>query len=104
MTLPEIGDGVWIDFARGDPGFPVWTGGWSVKGEIPSTTPKYKSFNTSAGHKIVVDDDNNELKLIHADGAEIALTRNGITLKIGSSSIVLSNMEVNINHGGLVVR
>lgn len=104
ITLPEIGDGVWIDFVRGNPSTPVWTGSWWAVGEMPPTTAKCRSLVTSAGHKIVVDEDNDELKLVHANGAEITLTNNSITLKIGSSSIVLSGQDVNINNGGLVVR
>jgi len=104
IALPEKGDGVWIEFARGDPRSPIWTGFWWAKDEKPLTRgAKTRSLITSAGHKIILDDDNNELILIHSNGAEIKATSDNITLKSQSAQIVLSGKKVNINNGALVV-
>ena len=27
-ALPKVGAGVWIEFEKGDPNFPIWTGYW----------------------------------------------------------------------------
>ena len=36
FTAPMIGSGVWIEFERGDPDYPVWVGGyWGSAAEVP---------------------------------------------------------------------
>jgi hypothetical protein len=60
---PEVGDGVWVCFERGDPGLPkVYWGGWygkpSDKNDVPSefqssaegTSPYKRGWKTKAGH------------------------------------------------------
>lgn len=106
LMLPKTGDGVWIEFEAGDISRPIWTGfWWSNSEEIPDPASKEtRVLVTPKGHKIVIDDENDKFCLIHASGPEIKLTSDEITLKIGSSQIVLSSSEVNINNGALVVK
>lgn len=61
-------------------------------------------LETPNGHKIVINDESGELCLHHASGSEIKLTYNEISLKIGSSQIVLNPLEINMNNGALKVR
>lgn len=28
LAVPPIGGGVWIEFEKGDPDYPIWVGGW----------------------------------------------------------------------------
>ena len=36
FTVPPIGAGVWIEFEKGDPDYPVWVGGyWGTAAEVP---------------------------------------------------------------------
>ena len=36
FTVPPIGAGVWIEFERGDPDYPIWVGGyWGSAAEMP---------------------------------------------------------------------
>ena len=105
VILPEEGDGVWIEFEAGDPSRPIWTGCWWASGEMPAPGgTATRVLVTSGGHKVILDDDKKELKLLHSGGAEITMTDNGITLKIGSAQIVLSANGVNINNGAFEVR
>jgi hypothetical protein len=106
LMLPKNGDRVWIEFEAGDISRPIWTGfWWSNKQEIPSPAGREtRVLVTPKGHKIVLDDENNEVYLIHASGPEIKLTSDEISLKIGASQIVINSNEVNINNGALVVR
>lgn len=105
VTLPENGDGVWIEFEGGDPGRPIWTGFWWASGEIPGeVTPKKRALITPKGHKLIFDDDAGSITLAHADGAEISLTGDAITIKIGSSQIELSSSGINCNNGALEVK
>ena len=35
--LPEVGAGVWVEFERGDPDYPIWVGGfWGSAAETPA--------------------------------------------------------------------
>lgn len=105
VVLPEVGDGVWIEFEAGDPSRPIWSGFWWGSGEIPSpggTTTRV--LVTSGGHKLILDDENSQLQLLHSGGAELTMTDSEIKLKIGATQIVLSSTGVNINNGTFEVR
>jgi len=105
VVLPEVDDGVWIEFEAGDPSRPIWTGCWWASGEIPDPGgTQTRVLVTSGGHKIVLDDDQTRLQLLHSGGAEITMTDIDITLKIGATRIVLSAAGVNINNGAFEVR
>jgi uncharacterized protein involved in type VI secretion and phage assembly len=105
VVLPEVGDGVWIEFEAGDISRPLWTGCWWGSGELPSPGgPQVRVLVTTGGHKLVMDDDAHKLQLLHSGGAELTLTDTDITLKIGSAQIVLSATGININNGAFQVR
>ncbi|HEX9898504.1 MAG TPA: phage baseplate assembly protein V [Candidatus Methylomirabilis sp.] len=104
VVLPKKGDGVWIEFEGGNPSRPIWTGCWWARGEMPSPGgPEERVLVTPEGLKLVLDDAQKKLQLLHPGGAEITLTDKNITLKIGSTKIVLSAAGVNINNGALKV-
>jgi uncharacterized protein involved in type VI secretion and phage assembly len=105
VLLPEVDDGVWIEFEAGDISRPIWTGCWWADDEPPDPGgPQVRTLVTTAGHKFVLDDNENRVQLLHSGGAELTLTDNDITLKIGSTQIVLSSSGVNINNGAFEVR
>ena len=105
VLLPEVGDGVWIEFEAGDISRPLWVGGWWGAGELPSPgDKKVRVLATTAGHKLVLDDDSGKVQLLHSGGAELTLTGDSITIKIGSAQIVLSATGVSVNNGALEVR
>lgn len=105
VVLPEVGDGVWIEFEAGDPSRPIWTGCWWGCEEMPKPGgTKTRVLATSGGHKFILDDDKKELRLLHSGGSEITMTENEIMLKIGSTQIILSARGVNINNGAFEVR
>ncbi|MBU1564811.1 MAG: phage baseplate assembly protein V [Proteobacteria bacterium] len=105
VVLPEMGDGVWIEFEAGDIARPIWSGCWWADGELPTPgAPQVRALITTAGHKLILDDEQNQVKLVHAGGAELAMTNNDITIKIGSTQMVMSTSGVNINNGAFEVR
>lgn len=100
VLLPEVGDGVWIEFEAGDPSQPIWSGCWWARGQVPSPQGEtIRLLATSAGHQIVVDEPSNEIKLVHPDGAEVTLGSSEISLKLGACEIKITATEVNINNG-----
>lgn len=105
VSLPVVGDGVWIECAAGDRERPIWTGAWWSKAEdLPDgAAPKVRVWRSPNGHRIVIDDDADELRIVHASGAEIVLSDDGIRLSKGNASIELSETKVTVNGGALEV-
>lgn len=105
VLLPEVNDGVWIEFEAGDPSRPIWTGCWWGEGEMPvSAGSQARVLVTPGGHQLVLDDGEQKLRLCHSGGANLTMTKDVITLKIGQTQIVLSSSGVNINNGAFEVR
>jgi len=118
VLIPEVNDGVWIEFEAGDISRPIWTGCWWASGELDDVSKtKTRALVTTKGHKLVLDDDAEEIQVLHSKGAEIKmtgdditltiggtqikLTKNDMTLKAGSGQIKLSASGVDINNGAL---
>jgi uncharacterized protein involved in type VI secretion and phage assembly len=117
LFVPDVGDSVWFEFAGGEPSRPIWVGafwgapsGESVSAdssEVPTEEdkkagPKLGILKTSAGHRIVFDDDGGVVVLAHGeDKAEVRITKSGEViikaekLKFGaegaSQAVVLGN-------------
>jgi uncharacterized protein involved in type VI secretion and phage assembly len=104
VMLPEVGDGVWIEFEAGDPAKPIWTGCWWAKGEMPDPAgPTRRSLITPSSLKVVLDDEDKKIQLLHPDGAAITMTSNDITIQIGTTKIVLSSSGLDVNDGAFRV-
>lgn len=102
--IPEVGSGVWIEFEGGDVSYPIWTGCFWRDGEMPSdATASVKTIVTKAGHKVLLDDDEGTITITDTNNNTITLSDDGITLKRGSSSVALSDLEVNVNDGALEI-
>src|SRR5262245_20506449 len=69
VVLPKKGDGVWIEFEGGNPAIPIWTGCWWAKNEMPSPGgPQERVLVTPSGLKVVLDDGQKKLQLLHPGG------------------------------------
>ena len=100
VAIPEPGDGVWIQFEAGKTSLPVWVGFWWASGEIPEPKGKLvRSFITTKGHKFVLDDDADEVTLLHSGGAEMKMTGSDVTITIGNASIEMSSSEIKLAVG-----
>lgn len=97
VALPEEGDGVWVEFEGGDPSNPIWTGCWWADGNMPDPAAvSVRTWATSGGLKIVLDDDNSELRLEHPQGAKIVLSDDGLELSYNSTTISLDEDGVSV--------
>ncbi len=98
VAIPEVDDGVWVEFEAGDPSRPIWVGSWFAQGDMPSPSDtNVRTLITSGGLKLVMDDGANELRLEHPDGAKLSLTSDGITLSMNSTTLVLSADGISMN-------
>jgi hypothetical protein len=99
VAIPEPGDGVWIQFEAGKTSLPVWIGFWWASGEIPEPKGKLvRSFITTKGHKFVLDDDQDEVTLLHSGGnASIEMSSSEIKLAVGpTASLKITSSEIAI--------
>lgn len=98
LMLPEVGDTVWMEFAAGQIGRPIWSGGFwgapestegpddlgtKVGNEVPThdgkeAGPKRHILRTKFGHRLVLDDEGEVLVLQHGSGkALLRITKAG---------------------------
>ncbi len=107
--LPEPGDTVWVMFERGSLRFPIWTGGWYGKDELPADfagkAQRARGFVTPAGHKVVLDDDENKIivSVKHSDSefSFMSITEEGeivIQTKHGET-VYLSELGISLIDG-----
>ena len=100
VAIPEPGDGVWVEFEAGNPSQPIWTGFWWASDEMPEPKGKLiRSFITTKGHKLLLDDDNDEVTLLHSGGAEMKMTGSDIKISIGDASITLTSSDIKLAVG-----
>jgi hypothetical protein len=97
VAIPEKDDGVWIEFEAGDPSQPIWVGCWWGTGDMPSQAgPKIRTFVTTGGLALVMDDDKNELSLQHPDGPSITLSSDGIKLSTDAATVTLNTQGISL--------
>jgi uncharacterized protein involved in type VI secretion and phage assembly len=100
FLLPEVGDGVWIEFEGGDPSRPIWSGCWWARGQVPSPAgEKQRLLATSAGHQILIDEDADEIRLTHPAGGELIIGASEITLTLGACELKITASEIVLNNG-----
>ena len=100
VMLPVVGSGVWIEFEAGNLDLPLWSGCWFADDQRPDPQgEKVRVLVSENGHKIVVDDDQDEVKIVHSGGAEIKLTSSGIELSYQACKIEISSTAISLNNG-----
>ena len=100
VMLPKVGSGVWIEFEAGRLDNPLWSGGWWAKGQRPDPQgPDVRVIVSEKGHRFILDDASNEVKLVHGSGPEITMTDTEIVLTCGACEIRISNQNISLNNG-----
>lgn len=111
--VPEVGAGVWIEFERGDPRYPIWTGGfWGLAAEVPADAllgvPVMPSIvlQTTPKNTLVIS----ELPgptggiMLRSGLATITINETGILIQNGQgASLQLTGPSVIVNNGALTV-
>ena len=114
FAVPIIGSGVWIEFERGDPDYPIWVGGyWGSTAEVPmlaKTIPPGMAgiaMQTPLGNGIVVSDlpgPTGGILIKTATGAMVSVSDTGIIISNGKGAAInMTGPAVNVNLGALTV-
>jgi uncharacterized protein involved in type VI secretion and phage assembly len=100
VLIPEVNDGVWIEFEAGDISRPIWTGFWWASDELDDVSKtRARALVTTEGHRLVLDDEGQEIQVLHSKGAEIKMTGDDITLTIGGTEIKLTKTDLTLKSG-----
>jgi hypothetical protein len=105
LILPQEDDYVWVDFEEGNPSSPVWSGAcWASPEEVPSDLgPQARGLRSPQGHRVIVDDENDSIQIIHRTGARLVIEDKTITLQAAKGKIVLSESGIDFNDGAAKV-
>src|SRR5262245_29509937 len=103
FVIPEQNAQVWVEFEEGELRRPIWVGTfWQKSGDTPAdaqkTPPTTSLLQTSAGHILQLDDEDNKekIRLHHAGGAELLIDENGtitITDQAGNAITLDADQE-----------
>ena len=100
--LPDKGSAVWIEFEGGDVSFPIWTGGFWLNGQAPAQAAPDVRVVVTKQHQLLLDE-KGVLTVKDRHGNSLTMDKNGITLKRGSQTLVISDSSVNVNDGALEI-
>ena len=105
-AIPPVGANVWIEFERGDPDYPIWSGCFWGSGEddgVPpdATAPEVKVFQTEKLALTVNDKDKEEcltVTMVTDDGElKLVMDKAGIVLSDGEVTITVSKDKIELN-------
>ena len=108
FTVPPVGAGVWVEFERGDPDHPIWTGGWYSEADVPALARLVPpgtngfTFQTQAGTGIVISDTLGVMITL-INGTMIQMTPAGTLTVTGTVAVNVVAPVVDVNAGALQV-
>ena len=114
FTVPIVGSGVWIEFEKGDPDYPVWTGCFfgspadvpALARMVPPGVPGI-TMQTPLQNGITINDvpgPTGGIMIKSATGATLIVNDTGIYIQNGKgASITMVGPTVTINNGALSV-
>lgn len=105
VMLPEIDSAVWIEFEAGNLDSPIWSGGFFLASQaLPEPQGVGVRVIVSKNHhRVVLDDESDEITVTHDSGPEIKMSATEISLTIGGSKIVMGLAAITINDGVLKI-
>lgn len=114
FTVPMPGAGVWVEFERGDPDYPIWVGGyWGSAAEVPVLARMVPpgvpgmTIQTPLKNGIVVSDvpgPTGGILIQTTTGAMISVSDVGILISNGKGAMInMTGPTVDINLGALTI-
>lgn len=114
FTLPPVGAGVWIEFERGNPDYPIWVGGyWGSAAETPAMShvvpPGFSgiTLQTTLQNGIVVSDapgPTGGILIQTTTGAMVSVSDTGIVISNGKGAVIeMTGPTTDVNFGALTV-
>jgi Type VI secretion system/phage-baseplate injector OB domain len=114
FTVPIIGSGVWIEFERGNPDYPIWVGGyWGTPAEVPVLARMVPpavpgiTLQTPLKNGVVISDvpgPTGGILIQTATGAMISVSDVGIIISNGKGAVInMTGPTVDVNLGALTV-
>ncbi|EJN07237.1 hypothetical protein PMI42_07949 [Bradyrhizobium sp. YR681] len=114
FAVPIIGAGVWIEFERGDPDYPVWVGCyWGSAAEVPvlahAVPPGVAgiTLQTPLKNGLTISDvpgPTGGILMQTTTGAMISVSDVGITISNGKGAVItMTGPSVDVNLGALTV-
>ena len=111
---PPIGSAVWIEFEKGDPDYPIWSGCfWGSAAEVPVLSHLVPpavpgiTLQTALKNGIVISDlpgPTGGIMLQSTTGATLIVNDTGIYIQNGKgASLIMTGPTVTINNGALVI-
>ena len=105
-VIPPVGANVWIEFERGDPDYPIWTGCFWGNGDpeyMPpgATAPDFKIFQTDK-IGLMLDDKETRLtvKMETENGpVRLVMDKEGIVLTADQVTIAVSKDQIDLKKG-----
>lgn len=119
FMLPPVGAGVWVEFEKGDPSYPIWVGCFWSDGQLPpdATGPDIRLLQTTEA-LLKIDDTSGEVVLKNNNNASVTWNDHvkteagGATHNVGSDGVVsesspgkveIGSAGVSINNGAFKV-
>ena len=114
FTVPPIGSGVWMEFERGDPDYPIWVGCyWGSAAEVPvlahAVPPGVPgiTLQTPLKNGLTISDvpgPTGGILMQTTTGAMISVSDVGITISNGKGAVItMTGPTVDVNLGALTV-
>ena len=114
FMVPPVGAGVWIEYEKGDPDYPIWVGGyWGTAAEVPvmarAVPPAIAgiTIQTTLKNGITISDTpgpTGGILIQTTTGAMISVSEIGITISNGKGAIInMTGPTVDVNVGALTV-
>jgi phage baseplate assembly protein V len=102
VFVPEVGDEVLVAFVHGDMRFPIVLGGLYNGVDKPPTARTdgrdQKMIRTKAGHEVLLDDGNKEIRITTAEGGTVTVTATG-EIKLTAQKVTVEANSVDLGGG-----
>jgi uncharacterized protein involved in type VI secretion and phage assembly len=102
VFVPEKGDEVLVAFIHGDMRFPIVLGGLYNGVDKPPTARTdgrdQKIIRTKAGHEVLLDDGNKEIRITTAEGGNVTVTATG-EIKLVAKKVTIEADNIDLGGG-----